>query len=64
MKLAKRMRVISPASELTVFKHSEKAYEEGAKIKVADTPTHAYPVLAGNRLIIKDKDSVMMYAIE
>jgi hypothetical protein len=47
-----------------VYKRSDKAYEEVAKIKVADTPTHAYPVIAGNRLIIKDRDSVMMYAIE
>lgn len=58
------LMALTPASELMVFKPSEKAYEEVAKIKVADTPTHAYPVIARNRLIIKDKDSVMMYAIE
>ena len=58
------LMALTPASQLIVFKPSDKAYEEVAKIKVADTPTHAYPVLAGNRLIIKDRDSVMMYAIE
>jgi outer membrane protein assembly factor BamB len=55
---------LTPASQLIVFKPSEKAYEEVAKIKVADTATHAYPILGGNRLFIKDKDSVMMYTIE
>ena len=58
------LMALTPSSELRVFKPSDKAYEEVAKIKVADTPTHAYPVIAGNRVIIKDKDSVMMYAIE
>lgn len=44
--------------------HGDKQYTEVAKLKVADSPTYAYPVPAGNRLYIKDRDSVMLYAIE
>jgi outer membrane protein assembly factor BamB len=57
------MIALTPASEMVVFKPAEK-YEEVAKLKVADTQTHAYPVMAGNRIVIKDRDSVLMYEIE
>jgi hypothetical protein len=51
-------------SELTVFKPSDKQYEELARIKVADTPTYAHPVMAGNRVFVKDQDAVTMWAME
>jgi outer membrane protein assembly factor BamB len=51
-------------SELIAFKPSEKQYEELARIKVADTPTYAHPVLAGNRVFVKDQDAVTMWTIE
>lgn len=35
-----------------------------ARIKVADSPTYAYPVLAGNRIYIKDQDSVTLWTVE
>ena len=57
------MIALTPASELIVFKPSATSYEEVARVKVANTPTHAYPVIAGNRLIIKDRDSVMLYEL-
>jgi hypothetical protein len=49
---------------MIVFKPSEKAYEEVAKIKVSDTPTYSHPVLTGNKVIVKDKESVALLAIE
>jgi hypothetical protein len=55
---------LTPKSELVVFQPGEKAYAEVARIKVADSPTYAYPVLSGNRLFIKDQDSVALLAIE
>jgi len=55
---------LTPAAELVAFKPSDKEFSEVAKVKVADTPTYAYPVLAGNRLIIKDRDSMLAYALE
>jgi outer membrane protein assembly factor BamB len=50
--------------ELLVFKPSDKKYEEVAKYKVADTEPWAYPVIAGNRVFVKDKDALTLWLIE
>jgi outer membrane protein assembly factor BamB len=55
---------LTPSSELIAFQPGDKAYTELARIKVAESPTHAYPVLSGNRLFIKDKDSVTLWTID
>ncbi len=49
---------------LTVFEPSDKEFKELASIKVADKPVYAYPLVAGNRLFVKDQDSVTLWAIE
>ena len=49
--------------ELTVFTPSDKAYTEVAKIKVADTPTYAHPVIAGNKIFIRDQNSVALLTV-
>ena len=41
-------------SELIVFKPNDKEYTELARIKVSDTPIYAHPVIAGNRIFIKE----------
>ena len=46
------------------FEPSEKAYQEVVRVKVADTPTHAYPVASGNRLFVKDQDSVILWVVQ
>jgi outer membrane protein assembly factor BamB len=51
-------------SNLVAFKPSNKEYTELAKIKVADTETWAYPIVAGNRIYVKDRDSLIAWAIE
>jgi outer membrane protein assembly factor BamB len=51
-------------SELIAYKPSGKQYAELARIKVADTPTYAHPVVAGNRVFVKDRDTVTMWTIE
>jgi outer membrane protein assembly factor BamB len=51
-------------STLVAFKPGAKDYEEVAKYKVAETPTWASPILAGNRLFVKDKDSLILWTIE
>lgn len=51
-------------SNLVVFKPNDKAYNEIATIKVADSPTYSYPVIAGNRIFIKDKESVAMIIVK
>ena len=50
-------------SELIAFKPSDKAYTQLARIKVADTPTYAHPVLAGNRVFLRDKETVALLTI-
>lgn len=50
-------------SELIIFKPGDKQYEELARIKVSDTPTYAHPVISGNRIFIKDKETVTMFTI-
>jgi outer membrane protein assembly factor BamB len=52
------------SSEMVVFKPDGKQYQEIAKVKVSDTPIYAHPVLAGNRLIIKDQDTVTMLTVQ
>jgi hypothetical protein len=54
---------LTPSSELIAFEPSPKAYNELARIKIAETPTHAYPVASGNRLFIKDQDAVTLWTV-
>lgn len=42
-------------SELLAIQPSDKGYQELAKYTVADAPTWAYPIIAGNRVYVKDK---------
>jgi outer membrane protein assembly factor BamB len=51
-------------SELIAFKPDPKAYVEVAKIKVAETPTYAPPVIAGKNVYVKDADGLTMWAFE
>jgi outer membrane protein assembly factor BamB len=51
-------------SELVVFKPSDKEFTEVAKIKVADTPTYAHPVIAGKRVFVRDQDAVTLWTIQ
>ncbi|HUT93186.1 MAG TPA: PQQ-binding-like beta-propeller repeat protein [Thermoguttaceae bacterium] len=51
-------------SELIAFKPAGSQYEELAVIKVSDTPTYAHPVIAGNRIFVKDEDAVTLWTVE
>jgi outer membrane protein assembly factor BamB len=51
-------------SELIAFKPSDKEYVELARIKVSDTATYAHPVIAGNRIFIKDQETLMLLMID
>ena len=51
-------------SNLVVFKPDEKAYTEVATIKVTDTPTYSFPVISGNKVFVKDKESVAMIVLK
>jgi outer membrane protein assembly factor BamB len=58
------LAALPSGSELIVFKPDGGKYDEIAKYKVADTPTYAYPVIAGSRVFVKDQDSVTLWTIE
>ena len=55
---------LTPASQLIAFTPGTPAYAEVARIKVADTPVHAYPVVSGQRIFTKDQDSVTLWSVE
>ena len=52
------------SSHLIVYKPVGKEYKELDKIKVANTPTYAHPVIAGNRIFIKDEQSITLWTIK
>jgi outer membrane protein assembly factor BamB len=55
---------LSEQGDLIVFKPDPAKLDQVAKIKVSQSQTYSYPVLSGNKLYIKDQQSLMMYTIE
>jgi outer membrane protein assembly factor BamB len=55
---------LTPSSDLIVFEPSAQEFKQVASYKVADGATYAYPVVSGNRIYIKDRDSVLLWSIE
>lgn len=51
-------------SNLVVFKPSNKEYSELVKLKISDTPPWAYPIIAGNRVFVKGKDTLTLMSIQ
>ena len=52
-------------NSLVAFKPSKKEYVELAKYKISDTPlTWASPVIAGNRVFVKDRETLALWTIE
>src|SRR5258708_5392556 len=58
------LMALNPSGDLTVFKPDATQYAPVTTIKVAATPTYAYPVVGGNQIIIKDQDSVAMFVLD
>ncbi|MEJ2649951.1 MAG: PQQ-binding-like beta-propeller repeat protein [Sedimentisphaerales bacterium] len=55
---------LSSQSELAVFEPNEKEYNELARYKVADSEVYAYPIISGNRIYVKDQDSLTLWTID
>ncbi|HZL36371.1 MAG TPA: PQQ-binding-like beta-propeller repeat protein [Tepidisphaeraceae bacterium] len=55
---------LTPAENLIVFEASDKAFKQLASYKVADSEIYASPVVAGNQVFVKDKDSVTLWTIQ
>ncbi|HVK17019.1 MAG TPA: PQQ-binding-like beta-propeller repeat protein [Fimbriiglobus sp.] len=58
------LMALTPAAQLVVFEPSDSGLKQVASYKVADTPTYAYPVVAGNRVFVKDNSSLTLWTIE
>lgn len=48
---------------LIVIKPSTEKYEELARIKVSDTPIYAHPIIVGNRIFIKDANTLTLWTL-
>ena len=57
------MLALTPNSRLVVFEPNGKEFKKLASYKVAPSAIHAYPVASGNRIFIKDKDSVILWTV-
>ncbi len=51
-------------AELIAFKPSGTRYEELAAISVSNSATYTQPVIAGNRIFVKDEDAVTLWTIQ
>jgi len=52
------------SSELIILKPVKEKYTELANIKIADLPTYATPVVAGNRIFVKDEQNITLWKIQ
>jgi len=55
---------LTPSAQLIVFEPGGKEFKQLASYKLSNTQTHAYPVVSGNRIFIKDKDAVILWTVE
>ena len=55
---------LTPSAQLLVFEAGGREFKQLAKYAVSTGSTHAYPVISGNRIFIKDKDSVTLWSVE
>jgi outer membrane protein assembly factor BamB len=56
---------LCPSGELVFFKPDAAAYTEVARYKVSeDGDVYSHPILSGNRVYIKDRDSVALFTVE
>ena len=58
------MLALPDNSQLVVFKPVAEEFAEVAQIKIAESATYAHPVVAGNKVFVKDQDSLAMLTIE
>jgi outer membrane protein assembly factor BamB len=55
---------LTTKSQLYVVQPTDKQFTQVASIKVADSQTFAYPVVSGNRVFIRDHDSLALLTVE
>ena len=55
---------LPPTGQLTVFESNDKEFKKIASYKVGAGKTYAYPIATGNRIFVKDADSVILWTVE
>jgi hypothetical protein len=55
---------LTPSAQLIIFEPGDKEFKQLASYKVSEGQTHAHPVASGNRIFIKDSDSVTLWTVE
>ncbi|HXY32866.1 MAG TPA: PQQ-binding-like beta-propeller repeat protein [Planctomycetaceae bacterium] len=50
--------------QLIVFEPTDAKFKQVASYRVADEGTYAYPVASGNRIFVKDLDSVTLWTVD
>jgi len=59
------MIALCPAGELVVFAPNAEEYKELARYKVSEEgDVYSHPIVSGNRIYIKDRDSVALFTVE
>src|SRR5262249_36935635 len=56
--------ILNSDAGLIVAKKSAERFEQLAKYSVADSPTYAYPLMIGRRILVKDDASIAMWSLE
>ena len=49
---------------LIIIKPNTKEYEEMTRIQVSETPIYAHPVIVGNRIFIKDANTLTLWTLD
>lgn len=55
--------VLEGNGQLTAFAPSRQGFQEIARLRVAEAATYAHPVLDGNRVFIKDRDTLALLVL-
>lgn len=58
------LMVLPSSADLIVYKPDSKQFSEVARYKVAETSVYAFPIVSGNRIFIKDEQSLTLFTIE
>lgn len=53
-----------PASDLIAIEPGREKYVELARYKVAQEQVYAFPIISGNRIYVKDKDSLTLWTLD
>jgi outer membrane protein assembly factor BamB len=60
----KVLLALTTNSELIVLRANPERFERLASYTVSDTPTWAHPAVTGNKILIKDRDTLALWTVE